>query len=1056
MIHPRQGDLHDPKTMILYFQSRLRLAVTSLLTLLCASIAIQPDTARAGILTGPIVNPANGNSYYLLESATWIHSQAEARQLGGNLATINNAAEDDWVVNTFRNFGGTTRNLWIGLNDARTPDSFEWVSGDPSTYRGWANGQPDNFFGGQIYVAITPTGFLRGEGWGDQSDASSDFLGTPYHGIVEVEAGSGPPQLDPAFAFTNFDEPADGAANHTPGGGDVELGFSTDIIAEDGATPGLGKATTSTTPTSPIFFHSSLRARTTFDTVDLVGWFEVSVTLDVAARLTTYEDGDRLRVFVRSGGGEEIDVIDLEGAEIDAIAGLSYLPIWAEIPETWREAQLVVETSTNSTEDAERIDFDNIAFRGSPPPPVIVGAKDIVANIEAGGTATVRFAGLRALDSSGAEIPVICDPPDTDRFGIGVHEVRCSATDGAGNTSTETFRVIVLAIAMSPGERFLDVVALRRDGVPRAGDPETMIPPDAAFRTFGSAALNDDGHLLFEAAIDASPKRGLFTNASGSLEPVAISIGPPLEGEQGEWRFSHLAINDAGETTFETLTDSGRGQFLGSGMVAAVGSEAPGTGGAEFAALHQPALDGSGELFHAAHLVLGSGGGEGVSQFDDTGIWGTRNGLIAREGSGSPIPGFIFGHTYARVVANEGGEVVFAANLRPAPAAAILAGKPSSLRIIVTKGDPAPGTDESFSRFLAESINSEGDIVFRAGLAPSEGVTSTNNEGIWSDRSGEIELVAREGEPAPCLPPDASAAFGGFEEMAIADDGSIYFRAFLAGDGVDASNDGSLWRSDPSGSLHLIAREGAPANNTGAQYRHFTGFVSNDVGAITFVAQLSSAPVGSGEMNIDQGVWLHRGGEDSVPELLLRRGDRFELEPGDRRLISLIRIDRQSNPHGGVGGYGRQLNDSGKLLLRLSLTGNSSGVFTIDAPLQAEEVQQLHAAKRVIRKGAAYQRAKSGATMRLGERTARSKATAPAAAVKRQKVQLPPRAIPVKLNPGARGGVKAVRQKAAAVPKAIPVRRPPKAVPVKSNSRGMEKSDRWKAAEGVERRVKSA
>ena len=413
-------NLKDPNLMILKFQSRYCPAVTRILALLCTSIAILPDTARADVLTGPVVNPANGNSYYLLESATWIHSQFEARQLGGNLATINDAGEDEWVVNTFRDFGGTTRNLWIGLNDARIPDTFEWVSGDPSGYRGWANGQPDNFFGGQIYVAITPSGFLRGEGWGDQSDATSDFLGTPYHGVVEVEAGAGPPQLDPAFAFTNFNEPADGAGNYTPGGGGVELGFSTEILAQDGATPSLGKATSSTTPTSPVFFHSSLSARTTFESVDLDGWFDVSVTLDVAARLTTYEVGDRLRVFVRSGGGEEIDLIDLQGPEIGDIAGLSYFPISAEIPETWGEAQLVVETSTNSTQDAERIDIDNIAFRGNPPPPVILGAKDIVTNVEEGGTATVSFAGLRALDSSGTEIPVTCDPPDTNLFSVGL------------------------------------------------------------------------------------------------------------------------------------------------------------------------------------------------------------------------------------------------------------------------------------------------------------------------------------------------------------------------------------------------------------------------------------------------------------------------------------------------------------------------------------------------------------------------------------------------------------------------------------------------------------
>src|SRR5213594_729280 len=50
--------------------------------------------AQAGILAGPIVNPLNGHSYYLLSQNTWSNAEAEAVALGGHLATIRNAAED--------------------------------------------------------------------------------------------------------------------------------------------------------------------------------------------------------------------------------------------------------------------------------------------------------------------------------------------------------------------------------------------------------------------------------------------------------------------------------------------------------------------------------------------------------------------------------------------------------------------------------------------------------------------------------------------------------------------------------------------------------------------------------------------------------------------------------------------------------------------------------------------------------------------------------------------------------------------------------------------------
>src|SRR5258705_135271 len=46
-------------------------------------------------------NPATGPFYSLLTSNTWTGAQAEAVGIGGNLTTIDNAAENDWVFDTF-------------------------------------------------------------------------------------------------------------------------------------------------------------------------------------------------------------------------------------------------------------------------------------------------------------------------------------------------------------------------------------------------------------------------------------------------------------------------------------------------------------------------------------------------------------------------------------------------------------------------------------------------------------------------------------------------------------------------------------------------------------------------------------------------------------------------------------------------------------------------------------------------------------------------------------------------------------------------------------------
>ena len=129
------------------------------------------------------INPVTGNTYYLLESDSWTASQAEAVLLGGNLVTVNDQAENDWVFSTFADSG--TRNLWIGLNDALVEGEFVWVSGENAAYRNWASPEPNNHFGLEDYVQFYS--FQYGNAW---NDAQNDGMGTfgAIYGVVEVAA----------------------------------------------------------------------------------------------------------------------------------------------------------------------------------------------------------------------------------------------------------------------------------------------------------------------------------------------------------------------------------------------------------------------------------------------------------------------------------------------------------------------------------------------------------------------------------------------------------------------------------------------------------------------------------------------------------------------------------------------------------------------------------------------------------------------------------------------------------------------------------------------------
>jgi hypothetical protein len=157
-----------------------------------AVVFFAASSSPAGILTGPIINPANSHQYYLLTEDTWQASEAEAVALGGHLATINDAAEQDWIFSNFGSFNGTNRSLWIGLNDAAKEGTFTWISGEPVTYTHWLANQPDNnAIGGENYVHILRTGntFNVTPGfWNDLTSPNSPYYSAfgPIVGVVEV------------------------------------------------------------------------------------------------------------------------------------------------------------------------------------------------------------------------------------------------------------------------------------------------------------------------------------------------------------------------------------------------------------------------------------------------------------------------------------------------------------------------------------------------------------------------------------------------------------------------------------------------------------------------------------------------------------------------------------------------------------------------------------------------------------------------------------------------------------------------------------------------------
>jgi hypothetical protein len=141
-------------------------------------------TPRADIIAGPITNPANGHDYYLLSPKTWTASEAEAESLDGTLAVIENAEEQKWIFSTFAAYGGTNRNLWIGLHRMGPDRSLLWVTGEHLNYVNWAGGRPASKSAIFMASASRPWGFEAGS-WADIDDNELVDWSLPM-GVVEL------------------------------------------------------------------------------------------------------------------------------------------------------------------------------------------------------------------------------------------------------------------------------------------------------------------------------------------------------------------------------------------------------------------------------------------------------------------------------------------------------------------------------------------------------------------------------------------------------------------------------------------------------------------------------------------------------------------------------------------------------------------------------------------------------------------------------------------------------------------------------------------------------
>ena len=377
--------------------------------------------------------------------------------------------------------------------------------------------------------------------------------------------------------------------------------------------------------------------------------------------------------------------------------------------------------------------------------------------------------------------------------------------------------------------------------IARTGSPPTYAPYFANFggeRETPTLILNEQGRVSFDGA--ALPNfEGIWSEADDHLSTVAERFSPAPNrpasdvftafGFMKSSAFRH-AFSDSGSTAFygeiEIMNPNGSYTPDGQGLWQEGGGQSriivhsgdKTAGGISIGAASSIVINGSNQV-----AFLGSAG-------PDQAIWSEGSGalsLVAHRGS--QAPGVTSGVTFATPSApdlNNAGQVAFSASLStPQPPISppdngIWEGTGDALVLIVRQGDVAPGAAPGikFQSLSNPVINSSGKVAFAASLESLSGFDppSVAAEGIWSNASGQLKLVARHPAFFPATSDvgtevpggEAGAHFIRFNDVSLNERGQVAFEADTAtGPGFLGQGHG-IWAQDVAGGLHLIARVG--------------------------------------------------------------------------------------------------------------------------------------------------------------------------------------------------------------------------------------------------------
>ncbi len=366
--------------------------------------------------------------------------------------------------------------------------------------------------------------------------------------------------------------------------------------------------------------------------------------------------------------------------------------------------------------------------------------------------------------------------------------------------------------------------------------------------------------------------------ATGAVEIRTVAVdGNTAPDGLGMWNSPNVGpFDQTGQMVFWSAANGSAPPFFMEGYWLS----APDDQVAPFFSFGQPALDGDEELssIHPFTItesgVFGFGGyirNAGNAGPSDAAIWTGTLGdyqLVAREGTPAPgVPGAELMFLVPQCRVSNTGWVAFNSMIGGPGIDAhnnecVLAGQPGDLQLIARTGDPAPGFDDAVFIDLGfweyeMSINDTGFVVFK-GRAEGAGIRGT---GLWGGRVGEPMQLLHFFDVAP----GEEYPHSEFIHVRALDDGRVAFGALEPGQG---QFDGSMWIGQP-GHIERVIGFGDPAPGIPEQrIRRPFGIQVTPTGLVGFASALIDPSATDGAPS--EGLWA---GTPDSPQLIARLGD---------------------------------------------------------------------------------------------------------------------------------------------------------------------------------------